>query len=64
MRLRRDGRPDGRSKHATFQRWLREHAPLAYLGLYAGDDEVTRAAEFRRRRESAATTPLRRAAAT
>jgi hypothetical protein len=51
MRLRLDGRPDGRSKHATFQHWLREHAPLTYLGLYAGNDEVARAAEYRRRRE-------------
>jgi hypothetical protein len=51
MRLRLDGRPDGRSKHATFEQWLREHAPLAYLGLYAGNDEVARAAEHRRRRE-------------
>ncbi|HTQ24569.1 MAG TPA: hypothetical protein VMI09_07720 [Candidatus Binataceae bacterium] len=51
MKVRRDGRPDGRSKHATFERWLREHVPLAYFGLYGGDDEVSRAAEFRRRRQ-------------
>ena len=51
MRLRLDGRPDGRSKHATFEQWLREHAPLAYLGLYAGNNQVARAAEHRRRRE-------------
>lgn len=34
MKLRRDGQPDGRSKRATHQRWLREHAPLVYIGLY------------------------------
>jgi hypothetical protein len=51
MKLRRDGQPDGRSKRATHQRWLREHAPLVYLGLYASNDDVARAAEFRRRRE-------------
>ena len=44
-------RPNGHSKRATFQNWLREHAPLAYLGLYEGNDEVARAAERRRRRE-------------
>src|SRR6202035_3322196 len=51
MRLRRDGRPDGRSKHATFQHWLREHAPLVHIGLYAEPgDQVAAAAEHRRRR--------------
>jgi hypothetical protein len=44
-------KPNGHSKRATFQSWLREHAPLAYLGLYAGNDEVARATEYRRRRE-------------
>src|SRR5216683_325142 len=43
--------PDGLSKRATHRRWLREHAPLVYLGLYAGADDVARAAEHRRRRE-------------
>jgi hypothetical protein len=42
---------DGRSKRATHRRWLREHAPLVYLGLYTGADDVARAAEHRRRRE-------------
>jgi hypothetical protein len=51
VKLRCDGRPDGRSKHATFQAWLREHAPLVHLGLYAGADDVALAAEHRRRRE-------------
>jgi hypothetical protein len=52
MRVRRDGRPDGRSKHATFQDWLREHAPLVHIGLYAEPgDQVAAAAEHRRRRE-------------
>ena len=51
MKLRLDGRPDGRSKHATFQHWLREHAPLAYSGLYAGNDEIALAAERKRRSE-------------
>jgi hypothetical protein len=51
VKLRRDGRPDGRSKHATFERWLREHTPLVYYGLYAGADDVALAAERRRRRE-------------
>ena len=31
--------------------WLREHAPLVYLGLYMGADDVARAAEHRRCRE-------------
>ena len=44
-------RADGRAKRATFQRWLREHAPLVYLGLYAGADDIALAAEHRRRRE-------------
>jgi hypothetical protein len=43
--------PDGRSERATHRRWLREHAPLVYLGLYTGADDVARAAEHRRRRE-------------
>jgi hypothetical protein len=43
--------PDGRSKRATHRRWLREHAPLVYLGLYTGADDVARPAEHRRRRE-------------
>jgi hypothetical protein len=30
---------------------MREHIPLVYLGLYGGNDDITRAAEFRRRRE-------------
>ena len=52
MKLRRNGRPDGRSKHASFQHWLREHAPLVYLGLYREpDDELATAAERRRRSE-------------
>lgn len=52
MKLRRDGRPDGRSKRATFQTWLREHAPLVHNGLYSDPgDELARAAEYRRRRE-------------
>jgi hypothetical protein len=51
MRLRRDGRPDGRSKHATFERWLREHTPLVHIGLYGAGDELAIAAERRRRRE-------------
>jgi hypothetical protein len=33
------------------RRWLREHAPLVYLGVYTGADDVARAAEHRRRRE-------------
>jgi hypothetical protein len=51
VKLRFDGRPDGRSKHATFQQWLREHTPLVYYGLYAGADDVALAAERRRRHE-------------
>ena len=52
MKLRRNGRPDGRSKHASFQHWLREHAPLVHLGLYREpDDELATAVERRRRRE-------------
>jgi len=51
MRLRRDGRPDGRSKHATFERWLREHTPLVSYGVYAGADDVALAAERRCRRD-------------
>jgi hypothetical protein len=43
--------PDGRSKRATHQRWLREHVPLVYLGLYGAGDELARTAEHRRRRE-------------
>ena len=35
LKLRGDGRPDGRSKRATFQKWLREHAPLVHIGLYS-----------------------------
>jgi hypothetical protein len=52
MKLRRNGRPDGRSKHASLQHWLREHAPLVYLGLYREPgDELATAAEHRRRSE-------------
>jgi len=43
--------PDGRSKHGTFQRWLREHAPLVHFGLYGAGDDLATAAEQRRRRE-------------
>lgn len=52
MRLRHDGQIDGRSKRATHQRWLREHVPLVYLGLYGEPgDRVGLEAERRRRRE-------------
>jgi len=39
MKLRRNGQPDGRSKRATFQTWLREHAPLVHIGLYSEPGE-------------------------
>lgn len=52
MKLRGDGRADGRSKRATFQTWLREHAPLVHIGLPSDPGgELPRAAEYRRRRE-------------
>jgi hypothetical protein len=63
MKLRRNGRPDGRSKHASFQHWLREHAPLVHLGLYREpDDEFATAAERRRRSELEELARVRRAA--
>jgi hypothetical protein len=63
MKLRRNGRPDGRSKHASLQHWLREHAPLVHLGLYREpDDELATAAEHRRRSELEELARIRRAA--
>jgi hypothetical protein len=63
MKLRRNGQPDGRSKHASFQHWLREHAPLVHLGLYREpDDELATAAERRRRSELEELARIRRAA--
>jgi hypothetical protein len=63
LKLRGDGRPDGRSKRATFQTWLREHAPLVHIGLYSDPgDELARAAEYRRRRELIERAKIRREA--
>ena len=63
MRLRRNGQIDGRSKRATFQTWLREHAPLVHLGLYSEPgDELVLAAERRRRRELEELARIRREA--
>jgi hypothetical protein len=56
-------REDGRSRRASFKSWLREHAPLVYLGLYREpDDELATAAERRRRRELEELARVRRAA--
>jgi len=54
---------DGRSKRATFQTWLREHAPLVHIGLYCEPgDELALAAERRRRRELEELARIRREA--
>jgi hypothetical protein len=42
---------DGRSRRATFKQWLRQHTPLVHLGLYGVGDQLSTAAEHRRRRE-------------
>ena len=48
MKYRRDGKPDGRSRRASFQHWMREHWPRTYLGLHAqAGDELARARERR-----------------
>lgn len=49
---RRRRNADGRSKHATHQRCLREHVPLVYFGLYREPgDALAAAAEHQRRRD-------------